>query len=134
MGRTAVAIVATLLSMGVLDAIWLTTMTTRLYRRQLSGLLLDTPSWAPAVAFYLLYAVGVVVLVVRPALEGEWPLGRVVAIGALLGLVAYGTYDLTNQATLRGWSTVVTAVDMAWGASLTAAVAAIAITAARRFT
>ena len=85
MGRTAVAIVATLLSMGVLDAIWLTTMTTRLYRRQLSSLLLDTPSWAPALAFYLLYAVGVVVLVVRPALEGEWPLGRVVAVGRCSG-------------------------------------------------
>lgn len=134
MGRTAVAVVATLLSMGVLDAIWLSTMTTRLYRRELSGLLLDAPSWAPAVAFYLLYAVGVVVLVVHPALEGEWPLGQVVALGALLGLVAYGTYDLTNQATVRGWSMVVTVVDMAWGASLTAVVAATAITAARRFT
>ncbi len=133
MPRTAVAVIATLLSMGALDAIWLGTMTSRLYRKQLSGLLLDTPSWAPALAFYLLYAVGVVVLLVRPALEGEWPLGRVVAVGALLGLVAYGTYDLTNQATVRGWSVIVTAVDMAWGASLTAVVAAIAVTAARRF-
>ena len=133
MPRTAVAVIATLLSMGALDAIWLGTMTSRLYRKQLSGLLLDTPSWAPALAFYLLYAVGVVVLLVRPALEGEWPLGRVVAVGALLGLVAYGTYDLTNQATVRGWSVIVTAVDMAWGASLTAVVATIAVTAARRF-
>lgn len=133
MPRTAVAAVATLLSMGVLDAAWLMTMTTRLYRKQLPDLLLDTPSWAPAVAFYLLYAVGVVTLLVRPALEGDWALGRVVAMGALFGLVAYGTYDLTNQATVRGWSMVVTTVDMAWGASLTAVVAAIAITAARRF-
>lgn len=133
MGRTAVAVLATLLSMGVLDAIWLTTMTTRLYRRQLPGLLLDAPSLAPALAFYLLYAAGVVVLVVRPALEGEWSVGRVVAVGALLGLVAYGTYDLTNQATIRGWSMVVTVVDIAWGASLTAVVVAIAVTAARRF-
>lgn len=75
MSRTAVSFLATLLSLGVLDAIWLTTMTTRLYRRQLSGLLLATPSWAPAFAFYLLYAVGVVVLVVRPALDGDWSLG-----------------------------------------------------------
>jgi uncharacterized membrane protein len=134
MQQTVVAVTATLLSMGILDAIWLTTMTSRLYRQKLSGLLLDTPNWAPALAFYLLYGVGVVVLVVRPALEGDWSLGRAVAIGALLGLVAYGTYDLTNQATVRGWSLVVTAVDMAWGASLTATVAAIAIAAARRFT
>ena len=134
MSRTAVAVIATLLSMGVLDAIWLATMTSRVYRRQLSDLLLDTPIWAPALAFYLLYAVGVVVLVVRPALDGEWSLGRAVGVASLLGLVAYGTYDLTNQATLRGWSMVVTVIDMAWGASLTAVVAAIAITAARRFT
>lgn len=132
MGRTAAAVVATLLSMGVLDAIWLTTMTPRLYRRQLPELLLDTPAWAPAVAFYLLYAVGVVVLVVLPGLDGEWPLARVLAMGALLGLVAYGTYDLTNQATLRGWSMLVTVVDMAWGAALTATVGAIAVTVARR--
>ncbi len=134
MGRIVVAAVVTLVTMGVLDGIWLGTMTTRLYRRQLSGLLLDAPSLAPAIAFYLLYAVGVVVLVVRPALDGEWPLSRAVAMGALLGLVAYGTYDLTNQATIRGWSMVVTVVDMAWGASLTAVVAAMAIIVARRFT
>lgn len=83
-------------------------------------------------AFYVLYAVGVVVLVVLPALEHEHPLGRAILYGALLGLVAYGTYDLTNQATLRGWSSVVTLVDMTWGAFLTGVVVAIAVTMARR--
>lgn len=133
MGQTTTAVAATLLSMGVLDAIWLSTMTSRLYRREMPALLLETPSWAPAVAFYLLYAVGVVLLVVRPALDGDWTLGRVVGIGALLGLVAYGTYDLTNQATLRGWSTLVSVVDLTWGATLTAVVSTIAVAAARRF-
>ena len=132
MSQTTIAVAATLLSMAVLDAIWLATMTSRLYRRQLPGLLLDAPSWAPAVAFYVLYAIGAVVLVVLPALERDLALGRAVLYGALLGLVAYGTYDLTNQATLRGWSTVVTLVDMTWGASLTAVVVCIAVTAARR--
>lgn len=133
MNRAAVAVIATLLSTGVLDAIWLSTMTARLYRKQLPGLLLDTPSWAPAVAFYLLYSVGVVVLVVLPALDRERSVGGVLITGAILGLVAYGTYDLTNQATIRGWSMLVTAVDMVWGATLTAVVAAVALTAARRF-
>lgn len=132
MNQTTIAIVATLSSMAILDAIWLATMTSRLYRQQLPGLLLDTPSWAPAVAFYVLYAVGVVVLVVLPALERDLPLGRAILYGALLGLVAYGTYDLTNQATLRGWSTLVTVIDMTWGASLTAIVVGIAVAAARR--
>ena len=132
MNRTLVAAVATLLSMGVLDAVWLTTMTTRFYRKQLGGLLLDTPSWLPAFAFYLVYAAAVVVLVVRPALDGEWSVGRTFATGALLGLAAYGTYDLSNQATVRGWSALVTTSDLVWGASLTAAVSAIALVAARR--
>ena len=133
MGQTTTAVVATLLSMGVLDAIWLSTMTSRLYRREMPSLLLETPAWAPAVAFYLLYAVGVVLLVVRPALDGNWTFARVVGNGTLLGLVAYGTYDLTNQATLRGWSTLVTVVDLTWGATLTAVVATVAVAAARRF-
>ena len=132
MTRMFIAGVATLLSMGAMDAVWLTTMTSRFYRRQITDLLLDTPQWAPAVAFYLLYAVAVLLLVVGPALEGDWPLPRLIATGALLGIAAYGTYDLTNQATLRGWSVLVTVVDMAWGASLTAIVATIATMAARR--
>lgn len=132
MGRTAIGLVATLLSMGVLDAIWLTTMTDRLYRRQLGTLLLATPNWLPAVAFYLLYSVGVLVLVVRPALDGDWSAARTLGAGAMLGLVAYGTYDLTSQATLRGWSMLVTVVDITWGAALTATVSVVALAAARR--
>ena len=40
---------------------------------------------------------------------------KAVAMGALLGLVAYATYDLSNLATLQGWSLAVTVVDIAWG-------------------
>jgi uncharacterized membrane protein len=43
----------------------------------------------------------------------------------MLGLVAYGTYDLTNQATLLGWPTLVTVVDLVWGTFLTATGAAL---------
>lgn len=132
MNRTVVALLATLLSMGILDAIWLTSMANRLYRRQLGALLLETPNWLPAVAFYLLYSVGVVVLVVRPALEGDWSVSRTLGAGAMLGLVAYGTYDLTSQATVRGWSTLVTVVDITWGAALTAIVSVVALGVARR--
>jgi len=131
--QTMVAAAATLITMGVLDAVWLTTMTPRLYRRELGELLLAAPSWVPAIAFYLLYAVGTLLLVILPALRGEWTLGHAVLIGAMLGLVAYGTYDLTNLATVRGWSVTVTLVDMVWGAVLTAVTVAIALTAARQF-
>jgi len=133
MSQPVVAAITILVTMGFLDAIWLGTMTQRLYRAQMPELLLPAPQWVPAIAFYLLYAVGVLVLVVLPALERDWTLARVAGTGALLGLVAYGTYDLTNHATIRGWSPVVTMVDLAWGTTLTAVVATVAIVIARRF-
>lgn len=132
--RTAIAAIATLVTMGILDAIWLSTMTSRLYRKELPELIRDSPSPAPALAFYLLYAAGVLVFVVLPALDRGWAVLTVLGTGALLGLVAYGTYDLTNQATLRGWSPLVTVVDLMWGATLTAVVASVAVAAARRLT
>ena len=54
--------------------------------------------------------------------------------GALFGFVAYATYDLTNMATLRGWPTIVTIIDMAWGTFLSAAVAGIATFAVLQLT
>ena len=133
MGQPFVALLAVLLSMGILDAIWLTTMTERLYRRQMPDLLLATPQWVPAILFYLVYAAAVTHLVVLPALERGDSSLRVVITGALLGLAAYGTYDLTNHATIRGWSPVVTIVDLAWGTTLTALVSIVAVLVARRF-
>lgn len=127
----AVAAATVLIVMGIADAAWLTTMTERFYRPSLPGLLREQPSWAPALGFYLLYAAGTIVLVVAPALDGGHPLGRVAATGALLGAVAYGTYDLTNLATVRGWSTRVTVVDIAWGALLTTVAATAAVALAR---
>ena len=120
----------TIVGFLAIDAVWLTTMTAAFYKPRLGALLLDKPDLAPAFAFYLLYCVGVVGLAVRPALQsGEWidALWR----GALLGLVAYGTYDLTNQATLKGWSMELTIVDMMWGTVLTGAAASFATIATR---
>ena len=131
MGQTVIAAITVLGVMGVADAIWLTTMTDRFYRRELPGLLAETPMWAPAFGFYLLYALGAIVLVVVPALDGEHEVWRVAVTGALLGLVAYGTYDLTNLATVQGWSLKVTIVDMTWGALLTAVASTAAVVSAR---
>jgi len=133
MSQPLIAVATVLVSMGILDALWLFTMTTRLYRREMPDLLLPAPSWPPALLFYLLYAAGVVVLVVLPALAQQHSLLRAALTGALLGVVAYGTYDLTNQATVRGWSSTVTVVDMVWGGTLTAIVVTIAVLVARRF-
>ncbi len=105
-----------------LDAIWLSLTATPLYRAQLGSLMLPKPVITPAVLFYVLYVLGLVVLVVLPALTARsW--GFALTRGALLGCVAYATYDLTNQATLRGWSTTLTLADLAWGTALSAAAA-----------
>ncbi len=115
-------IAATVVLFG-LDFIWLSTSVPLLYRPRVGHLLLETPNMPAAAGFYLLYVVGVVALCILPALQqASW--GRAVWSGALLGLVAYGTYDMTNLATLIGWSAVVSVVDMLWGAVVTAAAAA----------
>ncbi len=105
------------------DMAWLTLMGTRLYRPDLGALLGDKVRAAPAVAFYLLYLVGVVAFGVAPGIRsGDWT--RSLLWGAAFGLIAYATYDLTNQATMKVWSTRVTLADMGWGALLSGAASA----------
>ena len=118
----AAAYFSAALVMLVLDAVWLSTMAPILYRPLLQDLLAESFSLAPAVAFYLLYVTGITVLAVLPAIDtGRWT--KAAFCGCVLGIVAYGTYDLTNQATLRVWPFVITAIDLCWGAFLTSVTA-----------
>ena len=125
---------ATLATMVGLDAIWLTATAEPLYRARLGPMLLPVFQPVAIIAFYLLYVAGLVILVVLPALTvASASAARRFALsrGALLGAVAYATYDLTNQATLRGWSTTITLADMAWGTILGALAATGGLLAAR---
>jgi uncharacterized membrane protein len=116
-----------------LDFIWLTFASRSFYRPQLGELLLDKPNLPIAAIFYLVYVIGVVVFAVMPGYAARsWPVA--LASGALLGLVAYGTYDFTNLATLKGWSTLVSLVDVAWGIVLTATAASAGYAALRMMT
>ena len=113
---------ATALSFFALDFIWLTTATGLLYRPLLGTLLAPEPNLPVAALFYVFYVVGLVVFAVLPAANaGSWLMA--LGLGALLGLVAYGTYDITNLATLRDWPLMVTLVDLAWGATVSAVAA-----------
>ena len=117
--RYLVAYLATAVVFLGLDTIWLTRIALGIYRRELGGLLLDQPNLLIAGLFYLLFVVGIVVLAIHPALNGgTWV--TALLMGAVLGLVAYGTYDITNLSTLKGWSLTVTVADLAWGTALTA--------------
>jgi len=125
------ALVATVLAMLVLDGIWLGLVARGFYRQHLGFLMADQVNWGAAVLFYGLYAIGLTVFVTVPSIDAG-SVGTALWRGALFGLVAYATYDLTNQATLKGWPVIVTAVDLAWGIILSAAVGAIATYAVMR--
>ncbi|HEV7228415.1 DUF2177 family protein [Brevundimonas sp.] len=118
------------ITMAAIDAVWLTTMADRLYRPVIGAIMADKPDMKAAVAFYLLYIFGICFFAIAPALkDGQWT--RALINGAVLGLIAYGTYDLTNQATLSVWSTRLTMIDMVWGTALTAVTATGGYLAAR---
>lgn len=132
MPTALIAFFAALVPMLAIDAVWLSTMAKRFYAPRIGHLMAPTPDLAPAAIFYLLYGIGLTVLVVLPAIRGQWSLAHAFASGALLGLVAYGTYDLTNQATLLNWPVAVTLVDLLWGGLLTGAVTVIAVLITQR--
>lgn len=119
MPTIAIAWLATGIAFAIADAIWLSQMGPRLYRPMIGEMLADKPNVPAMVAFYLIYVSGIVYFAVSPALrEGE--LIRAVISGAALGFVAYATYDLSNQATLKVWDTRLTLIDLAWGTFATA--------------
>jgi uncharacterized membrane protein len=109
----------------VLDGIWLTIMASRIYRPAIGDIMADSFNLAPAVAFYVIYLVGVVVFAVMPGLERQSAMVSL-GYGALLGLVAYATYDLTNQAVLKSWPVGLTLADLTWGTFVTAVASAAA--------
>lgn len=117
-----IAYLASVVVFLAIDFVWLTLASRFLYQPQLGHLLADQPNLLVAAGFYLVYVVGIVVFAVLPAANaGSWLMA--LGLGALLGLVAYGTYDFTNLATLRDWPPLVTIVDLAWGTALTATAA-----------
>ena len=109
--------VATFITFLAVDMIWLGLVARTFYRENLGFLLAPAPNWIAAVIFYLLFIVGILVFVVLPGLN-EDSLRTVLLRAALFGLITYGTYDLTNLATVRDWPVLVTVVDMIWGTVL----------------
>jgi uncharacterized membrane protein len=76
--------------------------------------------------------IGIVIFAVAPALQSDrWEVA--LGLGALFGFFAYGTYDMTNLATLKRWPVAITVVDIAWGTALTGTAALCGFLAARAF-
>lgn len=126
------AYIEAFIAFAILDGIWLALIASDFYAQYLGYIMRQQVIWPAAIVFYFLYIAGVVYLVSVPAaLRNNWKKAGV--NGAVLGLVAYGTYDLTNYATLQGWPFIVLAVDLLWGAAVTSAVALGGFMGARRY-
>ena len=115
----------------IIDLAWLGVVARSFYQAQIGHLMRTNVNWAAAIVFYAIFVVGIIVLAVWPAVDRQ-SLGHAVFLGALLGLVTYAAYDLTNLATLDGFPFKVVVVDMVWGTVLCAAVSGITYLASTR--
>ena len=115
-----------------LDFVWLGVVAKNAYRSWIGHLMRDEIHATAAILFYLVYVVGLLIFAVAPALkDAAWQTAAL--YGALFGFFAYGTYELTNYATLKDWPVAMVAVDLAWGTALSAVAAVAGYTAARQF-
>ena len=127
-GSTALSFVVAAVLMAILDIAWLGVIAKDIYARGCGHLMGDKVRWGAAILFYLIYAAGILRFAVAPASS----VGLAMREGALLGLLVYAVYDLTNLAILRNWPVGVSILDVAWGTFATSLVAGAAFWAARR--
>lgn len=118
--------ITTLVTLGVIDAVWLFS-TAGFYKTKLGHLFADKPNLIPAVIFYLIYTAGLVHFVINPALKSGFNWMQILGAGAFFGLIAYATYDLTNNATMKDWPVLITVLDIVWGMVLTGVVSLIVV-------
>jgi uncharacterized membrane protein len=114
---------AVLVAMLLLDVLWLGVIAVDWYTEAIGHLMADTPYLPAALVFYLLYPLGIVIFGVRP--HEALTVTRSARWGALFGLFAYATYDLTNLATLNDWPVAISLLDIGWGTLLGAVTAAV---------
>jgi len=107
-----------------MDMLWLGIVAKNFYRQQIGFLMKPDVNWPAVIVFYLLFIAGLVLFVITPSMEKHsWV--HALLFGALFGLIAYATYDLTNLATMKNWPLIVTIVDLIWGAVIAASVSVI---------
>lgn len=114
-------IIALVLFLAI-DGIWLGLIAKNLYQQNIGHLMSDSIKFAPALLFYLVYVVGIIVLAVQPGIDAN-SLGKTLMLAALFGFLAYGTYDFTNWATLKDWPAKIVLIDVLWGTFVTSTTA-----------
>lgn len=117
--------------MGI-DMIWLGVISKKLYAEKLGYLMATKVNWMAAVLFYLIFIVGLLFFVILPAIEkSSW--GYALMAGAFFGLVTYGTYDLTNLATIKDWPILITVIDLIWGSFVSGSTALLSYLLIQKF-
>ncbi len=116
----------------VIDFAWLSTAGRTIYVSEIGGLLRERPNFLVAFLFYALFALGLLVFVIEPSVLAGMS-KQALVMGGFFGLVAYATYDLTNLATMKGFTTKIALIDMLWGSALSAGVTALSLTAIKMF-
>ncbi|MFM7404413.1 MAG: DUF2177 family protein [Erythrobacter sp.] len=114
------------------DAVWLRWASVNLYKPVIGELMAKQFNLGAAIAFYLIYIAGITWFAIRPGIESG-TVQAAVLNGILLGGLCYATFDLTNQAVMKVWSTHVSVLDILWGAFLTGTASGIATWAVLRF-
>ena len=117
---------ATLVIFLAIDVVWLRLVALPLFERHIGSIMRDKPDLGVAAGFYAFYVVGLVYFAAAPGLN-EGSMALAFFNGGLLGLVAYGTYESTNMATLKGWAWPMVISDTLWGGFLSGLSAALAV-------
>ena len=114
----------------VIDMVWLGLVARTFYQKHLGFIMAPSPNWIAAIIFYLLFIAGLLFFVVMPGLKDD-SLKTSLLRAAMFGLITYGTYDLTNLATVKDWPVLVTVVDMIWGMVLSVVVGLVGLKAGK---
>ena len=113
-----------LISFFAIDMVWLGVITKNYYKQMLGFVLSAIPNWAAAIVFYIIYIAGILFFAVNPSLK-DMDCKIALLNGAVLGLLCYATYDLTNMATIAKWPIQIVIIDIIWGMVITSAVSGI---------
>lgn len=132
MGYVYIYLAAVAIFLGI-DAVWLKTMTGLFYEKRIGHLLADEPNMIAAGVFYLFYLLALCIIILYPQIKAQASLVHIFLMGALIGLMAYGTYDFTSLALYKGYTLDTALVDFVWGGLLTGTVSAIVAWLAYRF-
>ena len=116
----------------VIDILWLSFAVKNFYRPQLGDILNDKPVMWAAVLFYLTYVLGIAIIILQPAISND-SISQAFWTGIVLGVVAYGTYNFTNMASVKNWSISVVFVDVFWGGILTGTSSSLGIFLTKKF-